>query len=141
MNLSDDQIRLFIGLRNDYSFYLSHMGFEDNPISLSVYEGYFNGSGGKTIIALEHKPVIFDEIRYQISKLADLFDDPVEHIENRKVCLYNGSYFRSVTYVDGLRGMGFSHLLVRDGMQHLDDFHEKVAPIVAACRVKMSIIP
>ncbi|UYD59388.1 hypothetical protein HPMBJEAJ_00289 [Aeromonas phage avDM6] len=140
--MTNEQIELFIDFSKDYGYYLTHMGFEDTPTSLAVYEGYFNSMGGKTTLIMEpNRGKIFSEIKYQINELCRILNYTCI-IENniKSLKLENRSYFKVIKTPLDLKGWGFSHLLVQDGFQDQKYFSEYFYPIIAASRSKVSII-
>jgi len=142
--MTDEQIKLFIDFSKDYGYYLTHMGFEDTPTSLAVYEGYFNSMRGKTTLIMEpNHGKIFSEIKYQIGLLGKILNYKAIIKNNVKSLeLENSSYFKVIKTPLDLKGMGFSHLLVQDGFQDQKYFSEYVYPVIAASRSsKVSIIP
>ncbi|QMV28898.1 hypothetical protein AP1_0191 [Aeromonas phage AP1] len=143
MNLTKEIVELFVNLRNDYGFYLTHIGVQDTPVSVAVHDGYFNSHGGKTIVTMEPmNGPIFDEIKYQLKELGNIFGDEFVLASNSKyIKLENKSYFVLVRDPLGLKGFAYSHLLALDGFQNKKYFDEIVYPVAAACNAKVSIIP
>ena len=141
--MTNEQIELFIDFSKDYGYYLTHMGFEDTPTALAVYEGYFNTMGGKTTLIMEpNRGKIFSEIKYQIDELCRILNyQKIITNQIRYLELENRSYFKVIKKPPlDLKGLGFSHLLVQDGFQDQKYFSEYVYPIIAANRSKVSII-
>lgn len=48
MNSTKEIVELFINLRNDYGFYLTHIGVQDTPVSVAVMTG--------TLIVMAERP-------------------------------------------------------------------------------------
>ncbi|UKM62556.1 hypothetical protein P19_0068 [Aeromonas phage P19] len=142
MNLTKEIVELFVNLRNDYGFYLTHIGVQDTPVSVAVHDCYFNSSGGKTIVMESMNGPIFDEIKYQLKELGNIFGDEFVIAWNSKyIRLENESYFISLREPLDLKGWSYKHLLVLDGFQNKKYFDEIVCPVAAACNAKVSIIP
>ncbi|QAY01221.1 hypothetical protein ZPAH1_orf00205 [Aeromonas phage ZPAH1] len=138
--MTEEEIQLFIHLRDDYGYYLTHFGFFDDPTTKAVYDAYFGEF--KTVIIMEpNRGRIFDEIKYQIKKLNEVFDNKIIQDCVKSMKLQNMSRFIVVKHPMDLRGRGYSHLLVQDGFQHQTDFDEIVAPVVYTNRTKFNIIP
>ncbi|ASU00510.1 hypothetical protein [Aeromonas phage AS-yj] len=142
MNLTKEIVELFINLRNDYGFYLTHIGVQDTPVSAAVHDCYFHSQGRKTIVMEPMNGTIFNEIKYQLKELGNIFGDEFVLASNSKyIKLENESYFVLVRDPLGLKGFSYSHLLVLDGFQNKKYFDEIVYPVAASCNAKVSIIP